>query len=199
VRCTTLIPAIGQRPVWKEVKRYVGKNNWLIPNKNWSVDEGIYAGGDVVNMGLVTTAIGHGRKAAERMDAQLKGQRFHPSDELRIVTPEIMHLEYYKTLKRNERKWVPVKERLGGGLDLEVDLGVTEAQFRDEAMRCMSCGVCVECNQCMIFCPQQSISAFPENPIGEVMYTHYSQCSGCHICAQVCPCGYIQMGMTDGL
>ncbi len=99
----------------------------------------------------------------------------------------------------NERKWVPVAERLGGGLDLEVDLGITEEQFRDEAMRCMSCGVCVECNQCLIFCPQLAISAFPENPIGEVMYTHYSQCAGCHICAQVCPCGYIQMGMADGL
>ena len=199
VRCTTLIPAIGQRPEWKEVKRYVGKNDWLMPDESWSIDEGIYAGGDVVNMGLVTTAIGHGRKAAERMDAQLKGQRFHLSENLRIVTPEIMHLEYYETLKRNERKWVPMAERLGGGLDLEVDLGITEEQFREEAMRCMSCGACVECNQCLIFCPQLAISEFPQNPIGEVMYTHYSKCAGCHICAQVCPCGYIQMGMADGL
>ena len=29
----------------------------------------------------------------------------------------------------------------------------------------------------------------------EVVDTDYDKCVGCHICADVCPCGYIEMGM----
>ncbi|NTW46776.1 MAG: 4Fe-4S binding protein, partial [Chlorobaculum sp.] len=40
---------------------------------------------------------------------------------------------------------------------------------------------------------------YRDNPAGEKVYTNYSKCVGCHLCSLVCPCGYIQMGMGDGL
>jgi len=46
---------------------------------------------------------------------------------------------------------------------------------------------------------QKYLSRYKQNPVGEVMYTHYTKCVGCHICQMVCPTGYIQMGMGDGL
>jgi NADPH-dependent glutamate synthase beta subunit-like oxidoreductase len=199
VQCTALILAISQFPDWKDIERYVSDNGWLKPNENWSVDEAIYAGGDAISPDRVTTAIGHGRMAAERIAAQLEGKRFRSPDEPEIVTPEKMRLNFYKGLERNEKQWMPVEERFTGAIDLEIDLGITEKQFRTEAMRCMSCGLCMECRQCLIFCPQGAISAFPKNPIGEVMYTDYNKCVGCHICAQTCPCNYIQMGTADEL
>jgi NADPH-dependent glutamate synthase beta subunit-like oxidoreductase len=199
VQCTALILAISQFPDWKDIERYVSDNGWLKPDKNWSVDEAIYAGGDAISPDRVTTAIGHGRMAAERIAAQLEGKRFRSPDEPEIVTPEKMRLNFYKGLERNEKQWMPVEERFTGAIDLEIDLGITEKQFRTEAMRCMSCGLCMECRQCLIFCPQGAISAFPKNPIGEVMYTDYNKCVGCHICAQTCPCNYIQMGTADEL
>lgn len=199
VTCTALILAISQRPDWKDVERYVNNNGWLKPDENWSVDESIYAGGDAISPDRVTTAIGHGRMAAERMAAQLEGKRFRPPTEPEIITPEKLRLTYYEEMERNERRWMPVEERFAGTIDLEIDFGITEEQFRAEAKRCMSCGLCFECNQCMIFCPQRAISAFPQNPVGEVMFTDYNKCVGCHICAQTCPCSYIQMGMGDEL
>jgi Pyruvate/2-oxoacid:ferredoxin oxidoreductase delta subunit len=59
----------------------------------------------------------------------------------------------------------------------------------------MSCGLCFECDNCMIYCPQEAITKDKKQPIGEVMFTIYEKCVGCHICAEVCPCGYIDMGM----
>lgn len=147
----------------------------------------------------MTTAIGHGRQAAERIAAQLQGERYHSPAEPPIATPESMRLEYYPELQRNQRSWVPAEKRCAMGLDLETDLGLSEEQFRAESQRCMSCGLCFECRQCLIFCPQTAIQAFPDRPTGEVMYTSYSKCVGCHICSLACPCGYIQMGMGGAL
>jgi NADPH-dependent glutamate synthase beta subunit-like oxidoreductase/Pyruvate/2-oxoacid:ferredoxin oxidoreductase delta subunit len=199
IPCTAMILAISQRPDWQDTERYVSDNGWLKPDENWTVDKSVYAGGDAVSPGRVTTAIGHGRLAAERMAAELAGKPCRPAAEPAIATPDKLRLGYYRELKRNERNWLPVAERFTGDPDLEIDFGITEEQFQAEAKRCMSCGLCCECRQCMIFCPQTAITAFPENPVGEVMYTDYSKCVGCHICAQTCPCGYIQMGMGDGL
>jgi Pyruvate/2-oxoacid:ferredoxin oxidoreductase delta subunit len=66
-----------------------------------------------------------------------------------------------------------------------------------EARRCMSCGLCFECDNCLIFCPQQAISRVPkeERVLGRYVQTDYSRCIGCHICHDVCPTGYIQMGL----
>lgn len=199
VPCSSLILAVSQRPDWKDVERYVNNNGWLNPDENWSIDDSIYVGGDAVNPDRVTTAIGHGRKAAERIVAQLQGKRFRLPSESEIITSEKLRLSYYEERERNERRWMPVDERFTGTIDLEIDFGINEEQFRTEAKRCMSCGLCFECNQCMIFCPQGAISASPQNPVGEVMITDYNKCVGCHICAQACPCGYIQMGMGDEL
>ncbi|TKB06393.1 NAD(P)-binding protein [Desulforhopalus sp. IMCC35007] len=199
VECTALILAISQRPDWKDAKRYVSANGWLKPDKDWSIDESMYAGGDVISPDRVTTAIGHGRLAAERIAASLEGKPFQPPNYSEIITEEKLRLSYYEKRERNERHWMPVNNRFDGTIDLEIDFGITEEQFRAEALRCMSCGLCFECNQCMIYCPQHAISEFPDNPVGQVMYTDYTKCIGCHICALTCPCGYIQMGMGEGL
>ncbi len=198
VECTSLILAISQRPDWKEVERYLGDDGQLKADKNFSVHKSVYAGGVAVNPDRVTTAIGQGRIAAEQIVSQLEGNP-RPQNDSNIIKEDKLRLTYYEVMERNERLWMPVEERFNGTIELEIDFGITEEQFRAEAMRCMSCGICFECNQCMTFCPQGAISAFPENLVGEVMYTDYNICVGCHICAQACPCGYIQMGMGDGL
>jgi len=74
VDCTALILAISQRPDWKEAQRYVSTNGWLDPKEDWSIDQSMYAGGDAVTPDRVTTAIGHGRLAAEQIAARLGGR-----------------------------------------------------------------------------------------------------------------------------
>ncbi len=74
---------------------------------------------------------------------------------------------------------------------------LTQAEARAEADRCMSCGMCFECNNCMIYCPQAAVYKVKKNAatMGRYVATDYAKCVGCHICKDVCPTGYIQMGL----
>ncbi len=77
--------------------------------------------------------------------------------------------------------------------------GLTAEQARGEAERCMSCGMCFECDNCVIYCPQDAVkrTAKADATLGRYVYTDYTRCIGCHICADVCPTGYIDMGLGE--
>ncbi len=77
--------------------------------------------------------------------------------------------------------------------------GLTEEQAQGEAERCMSCGMCFECDNCVIYCPQTAVYRVPksEKATGRYVATDYAKCVGCHICADVCPTGYIDMAMGE--
>jgi Pyruvate/2-oxoacid:ferredoxin oxidoreductase delta subunit len=74
-----------------------------------------------------------------------------------------------------------------------------DEQVVEEAKRCMSCGMCFECDNCVIFCPQDAIFRVKktESTTGRYVDTDYAKCIGCHICQDVCPTGYIQMGLGE--
>lgn len=74
-----------------------------------------------------------------------------------------------------------------------------EAQAIAEAKRCMSCGQCFECDNCVVYCPQTAVFKVPKakSTTGRYVDTNYAKCIGCHICADVCPTGYIQMGLGE--
>jgi len=59
----------------------------------------------------------------------------------------------------------------------------------------MSCGMCFECDNCVVYCPQTAVFRVPKakSTLGRYVDTDYNKCIGCHICADVCPTGYIQM------
>ena len=198
VPCTALIPSISQEPQWLDAERYISGRDWLKPKKDWSLEDGVFAGGDAVNLGLVCGAIGDGRKAAESIHAKFTGE-FPPIEEKKVIKAKDMSLEYYEDAERSERGHLAPEVRVEDGLETEIDQGITEEQFIKEAHRCMSCGLCFDCRQCVSFCPHGTIKRFKDNPVGEVMYTKYSECEGCHLCQLICPCGYIQMGGADGL
>jgi Pyruvate/2-oxoacid:ferredoxin oxidoreductase delta subunit len=77
--------------------------------------------------------------------------------------------------------------------------GLSEEQAIAEAGRCMSCGMCFECDNCVIFCPQDAVFRVKKGSqtTGRYVDTDYSRCIGCHICADVCPTGYIDMALGE--
>ncbi|MCP3671772.1 MAG: NAD(P)-binding protein [Gammaproteobacteria bacterium] len=81
-----------------------------------------------------------------------------------------------------------MKERFTG---LEEELAIKEAG------RCMSCGMCFECDNCVIYCPQDAVIRVKKDKkaMGRYVETDYALCVGCHICKEVCPTGYIEMGL----
>jgi len=106
------------------------------------------------------------------------------------------HFQYQERIKRTEIG--PSAEEVLGHF-AERMVGLTDKQAVDEAKRCMSCGMCFECDNCVIYCPQIAVKRTPksEATMGRYVYTDYDLCIGCHICADVCPTGYIKMGMGD--
>ena len=78
-------------------------------------------------------------------------------------------------------------------------IGFSEDQAKHEGERCMSCGMCFECDNCVVFCPQDAVFRVKKDKIavGRYVDTDYKKCIGCHICADVCPTGYIQMGLGE--
>ncbi|MEO5342353.1 MAG: NAD(P)-binding protein [Gammaproteobacteria bacterium SHHR-1] len=76
---------------------------------------------------------------------------------------------------------------------------LAEEQVVGEAKRCMSCGMCFECDNCVIYCPQDAVFRVnkSKSTTGRYVDTDYTRCIGCHICADVCPTGYIQMGLGE--
>jgi Pyruvate/2-oxoacid:ferredoxin oxidoreductase delta subunit len=59
-----------------------------------------------------------------------------------------------------------------------------------EAERCLSCGTCNLCSQCVSFCPDASIRLDENKTAVMVDLDH---CKGCGICAYECPRGVITM------
>jgi NADPH-dependent glutamate synthase beta subunit-like oxidoreductase len=106
------------------------------------------------------------------------------------------HFQYVERNKREERH-VDAAKVMGDFNERIVPF--TEAQAQAEGKRCMSCGLCFECDNCMVYCPQTAVSRVPrkERAVGRHVQTDYKKCVGCHICKDVCPTGYIQMGLGE--
>jgi NADPH-dependent glutamate synthase beta subunit-like oxidoreductase len=114
-----------------------------------------------------------------------------PHDELFLG-----HFGFHARNKRREE--VPTAEEVLGHFQERL-IALSDTEARDEAKRCMSCGMCFECDNCVIFCPQTAVFRVPkkESTTGRYVATDYAKCIGCHICADVCPTGYIQMGLGE--
>ncbi len=61
-----------------------------------------------------------------------------------------------------------------------------------EAGRCFNCGVCNECELCLIFCGDVAISHAPGSD-GARFDVNMDFCKGCGVCAEECPRGAITM------
>ncbi len=106
------------------------------------------------------------------------------------------HFEFTERVKRNDKP-VDAAEVIGN-FNERMD-GLSTEKAVEEANRCMSCGMCFECDNCVIYCPQDAIFRVKkdESTLGRYVDTDYFKCVGCHICADVCPTGYIDMAMGE--
>ncbi len=116
-----------------------------------------------------------------------------------VMQPADLFLGHFPFIPRNERELVTIDSENVLGNAEERIVALSEAQAQAEAKRCMSCGLCFECDNCVIYCPQGAVRRVPKKDatVGRYVTTDYAKCIGCHICADVCPTGYIKMGMGD--
>ena len=175
----------------------------------------LYAGGDVTDLErTVADALGAGKRAAIGIDrhlrhhkgdtAELNALRFAqgnlsaarwmgrdpivrtaPVNE--VVTADDVNFTQFRRRPRHADPHLPSAAAVQG-FD-EVNAGLPEALAMDEARRCLNCGVCTECDVCLIFCPDAAISRAE----GGAYVIAMDYCKGCGICAAECPRGAITM------
>ena len=116
-----------------------------------------------------------------------------------VIPHSELFLGHFAYTARNRRNIVTLNAQQALNNFEERLLPLLEAQAQAEAKRCMSCGQCFECDNCVVYCPQTAVFKVPKAKAttGRYVDTDYTKCIGCHICKDVCPTGYIQMGLGE--
>jgi NADPH-dependent glutamate synthase beta subunit-like oxidoreductase/Pyruvate/2-oxoacid:ferredoxin oxidoreductase delta subunit len=116
-----------------------------------------------------------------------------------IIPHDELFLGHFSYTPRKQRHFITLDEKTALGNFEERLNPLNEADAVAEAKRCMSCGMCFECDNCVVYCPQTAVFRVPKTKAttGRYVDTNYDKCIGCHICKDVCPTGYIQMGLGE--
>jgi 2-oxoacid:acceptor oxidoreductase delta subunit (pyruvate/2-ketoisovalerate family) len=178
----------------------------------------IFAGGDIIDLPhTVVHAVAAGKKASIVMDCDRRGLDFTDVFENisigdgralsfskymgwapvnpvfqnleKVVDSEKIVYDYFMKAPRVER------QVLEAGLRKRSFDAYRETfngeQARREAERCMHCGRCTECDNCLIFCPDVSVLVRGQGEFGYAI--DYDYCKGCGICFMECPRNAITM------
>jgi NADPH-dependent glutamate synthase beta subunit-like oxidoreductase len=116
-----------------------------------------------------------------------------------VISSDKLFLGHFEFTPRNLREEdVPTADEVLNHFE-ERTTGFSDEQAIAEAGRCMSCGMCFECDNCVIFCPQDAVFRVKKDQrtTGRYVDTDYAKCVGCHICSDVCPTGYIDMALGE--
>ena len=159
VPCDALIPAIGQEADLDFVPKESGIsiNKW----KNFEVDPvtfatttpGVFAGGDVVTgPATVVKAVYAGKEAAVSIDRYLRGEDVAAGRAKDWTKGLADKADVSKVAKVPRRKYPHMKPEDRRTNFQEVGIGFTEEEAVAEAKRCLACGICSECYQCVEAC-----------------------------------------------
>lgn len=125
-------------------------------------------------LNTVSVAIAQGGAIAEELAAHLEGRTYERTAVAAAIRADKIKLDWYKTAQRPAAR--------AEALSAEEVLA--------EAARCMSCGMCMDCETCWMYC---SKNCFVKLPKGEHYRINLDLCNGCGKCAEACPCGLIEM------
>jgi NADPH-dependent glutamate synthase beta subunit-like oxidoreductase/ferredoxin len=164
-------------------------------------------GGDLTNSNrTVADAIASGKQAAMALDAYFTihwdqiatrlaacriGQGVSPSLEIyrsgprsqrrdRMVAYEDINLDYFTTAARKEEPLPPAGEN-PRSFETEAQIPTVD-EARHEAGRCFNCGICNQCDNCRLFCPEVAVKVDRTSRSIDLDY-----CKGCGICVTECP------------
>jgi heterodisulfide reductase subunit A-like polyferredoxin len=169
--CDAMVAAIAQAPEisFLDPDHGLEITRWgtfqVNPQTMETNQRGIFAGGDAAaGPGALIEGIAAGRRGALSIDRYLRGvPLLTPRELLPLPTTELTEAEIagmiargeVDTRARVETPRAPATERVGDFR--EVELRLSESQALAEAGRCLSCGLCSECYQCVLACKAHAI------------------------------------------
>lgn len=214
VKADTIITAIGETADMDWLPPEIQRENGRIAVNFFgqTSQKNIFAGGDVaLSEHNVATAIGSGKTSACAIDAFLHGvdidtvrseltigqkgtisvSRYLKQGEAHkkqshsgnVVSFEELNLNYFKKTARQKIKNLDIVQRLGS-FD-EVNRGLDPEFAKHEAKRCFHCGVCNQCDNCYIFCPD--IAILKNEADARQYQINMDYCKGCGVCINECP------------
>jgi NADPH-dependent glutamate synthase beta subunit-like oxidoreductase len=151
----------------------------------------VFAGGDVAGLErFVSVAIGQGREAALGIMTRLGAgaQRAEKPEPEETVGKDEVNFYYFSQADRQERIRLAAEQRLEGFREsIEV---LAPGSAAEEAARCLSCGTCIECDNCVVFCPDLAVKKDDSDPQHYRVLEQY--CKGCGLCIIECPRGVVR-------
>jgi 2-oxoacid:acceptor oxidoreductase delta subunit (pyruvate/2-ketoisovalerate family) len=187
VRCNHVLTAIGEDLEQETFDHVLTIARGRLQADRWgrTAAAPLFAGGDAATgAGTVVEAIGSGRRAAEAIHATLTGgivtAEGPDGDRLEISD---LNLFYFFRAPRVSEPLLHRVEATSGFREVVQPLTWDEAAA--EARRCLSCGACTECGNCVVFCPDAAV----RHAEGGGYVIDYDHCKGCGICVAECPRG----------
>ena len=157
-----VVPAIGQETDWACLTEECAckLTDWgammVHPLTLQTDDPDIFAGGDAkTGPATVIEAIAAGKQAAISIGRFIRGEDLKAGREKEWEAVKEVSTVGYDRMPR-ARMPILAAEARTSNFD-EVQLGFTEEQVKAEASRCLSCGVCSECYQCVEACLANAI------------------------------------------
>jgi NADPH-dependent glutamate synthase beta subunit-like oxidoreductase/glutamate synthase domain-containing protein 3/Pyruvate/2-oxoacid:ferredoxin oxidoreductase delta subunit len=162
----TVVVSIGDAPDLDFLPEDVAtERGFIVVNDDYQTSNPqVYAIGDVVRPGLLTDAIGAGRRAAETITEILAGKR-PGADRKMVIDINRISLEY-------------------------LDPRIIQYEDMDQCgSQCSSCGTCRDCGICVAMCPEAAIRREAGDGPEFEYVVDAQRCIGCGFCAGACPCG----------
>jgi len=171
VPCDNVIFSVGQRAGLAFIPESAGvgitKQSTIAINPNTlaATQPGVFAAGDATTgTSFVIEAVASGHTVAQSIHRYLRGEELEPAPKPDLPVVQMTEAEILERAQRGEVKvkgrvpmpTVSVGERRRSFV--EVEQGYTEEQAREEAARCLACGICSECLSCSYDCKAGAIN-----------------------------------------
>ncbi|MCD6273172.1 MAG: FAD-dependent oxidoreductase [Deltaproteobacteria bacterium] len=98
------------------------------------------------------------------------------------VSYEQINTDYFSKAQRITVQRLPKEEAINSFA--EIALNIPENFAVQEAARCFNCGICTQCDNCFIFCPDVAVI---HDKSKQGRHINYDYCKGCGLCVAECP------------
>jgi NADPH-dependent glutamate synthase beta subunit-like oxidoreductase len=194
LHCDMVISAIGQKPEAEAVKGLNTDKGGMVISSFTTGEtniDGVFAGGDVVNVESVISAIAAGKRAACSIDKYVSKDKavLEYEQEYPVVSKEavLKRTGYFKDGEGVQLYTMDGKERVSNFSTYVRTM--TEEEAVAEAKRCLNCGCGEGCGLCATICNQFAIHL----KAPDQWEINSEECVACGMCYNRCPNGNIEI------